>query len=79
MGCSNYNIPESHRSNIPNININIRTASTRLPLTPLQQFELYLQSTHDQNFNFPEITEDIYVGKGLKRMKGYISPISKED
>ena len=79
MGCSNYNFPESHHSNIPNISINLRTASTRLPLTPLQQFEPYLQSTHDKNFNFPEITEDIFVGKGLKKMKGYISPISKED
>ena len=79
MGCSNYDFPEKHHSNIPNISINLRTASTRLPLTPLQQFEPYLQSTHDQNFNFPEITEDIFVGKGLKKMKGYISPISKED
>ena len=44
-----------------------------------QQFIPYLQSIHDQNFNFPETKEDIFVGKGLKKMKGYISPISKEE
>jgi len=42
-------------------------------------FEPFLQSKDDKNFNFPEVEEEIYVGKGLKRMKGYISPISKED
>ena len=52
------------------INSNTRRFSQLIP---------YLQSRNDPNFNFPEVTEDIYVGLGLKKMKGYISPISKED
>ena len=42
-------------------------------------FEPYLQSKIDPYFNFPEVEEDIYVGEGLKRMKGYISTIPKEE
>lgn len=38
--------------------------------------EPYLQSRSDPNFNFPEI-ENVYEGKGLKKMKGYISTISE--
>ena len=77
MGCSSYRNLE--KNDIPQIstNINIRQSPTTLPIT--QQLEPYLQSNRDPNFNFPEITEDIYIGKGLKKMKGYISPISKED
>ena len=45
----------------------------------IRNFEPYLQSKNDENFNFPEVKKNIYVGKGLKRMKGYISNISKED
>ena len=77
MGCSSYSNLE--KNNIPQIsvNINIRQSPTTLPIT--QQLEPYLHSTRDPNFNFPEITEEIFVGKGLKKMKGYISPISKED
>ena len=52
------------------INSNTRRFSQLIP---------YLQSRNDPNFNFPEVTEDIYVGLGIKKMKGYISPISKED
>ena len=52
------------------INSNTRRFSHLIP---------YLQSRNDPNFNFPEVTEDIYVGLGIKKMKGYISPISKED
>ena len=44
-----------------------------------RRFEPFLQSNQDPNFNFKEVEEDIYVGKGLKKMKAYISPISKED
>ena len=44
-----------------------------------RQFEPFLQSKNDPNFNFKEVEEEIYVGNGLKKMKGYISPISKED
>ena len=45
------------------INSNTRRFSQLIP---------YLQSRNDPNFNFPEVTEDIYVGLGLKKMKGYI-------
>lgn len=41
-------------------------------------YEPYLESRHDENFNFPEIDNE-YSGTGIKRMKAYKSPISKED
>ena len=74
----------------PNSNDAIRSIPTRININAQQgqqqeqqqqprQPEPYLQSHHDPNFNFPEVSEEIYVGKGLKKMKGYISPISKED
>ena len=74
MGCS-YDLGENYnRNKIPPevIQLSLRTARTR-------QFEPFLQSKHDPNFNFPEIEEDIFIGKGLKKMKGFISSISKED
>jgi hypothetical protein len=40
-------------------------------------FEPYLQSKHDENFNFPEL--DHFIGKGLKRMHAYVSPVNKDD
>jgi len=39
--------------------------------------EPFLQSKIDPSFNFPEANE--MSGTGLKKMKGYICPISKED
>ena len=47
------------------------------PLGP--NFQPYLQSKNDPNFNFPEVKENKYVGKGLKKMKGYISNIPEEE
>ena len=41
-------------------------------------FEPFLQSKNDPSFNYPEI-ENTYIGIGLKRMKGYISPINLEE
>jgi len=41
--------------------------------------EPYLQSRVDPSFNFPEVKEEIYVGKGYKKMKGYISNIPEEE
>jgi hypothetical protein len=38
----------------------------------------YLPSAHDPDFNFPEVG-DIYVGTGLRKMKGYISTIPIEE
>ena len=65
MGCSNFSKEKNNKIS--------RQNQIYLQLEP------YLQSKHNENFNFPEITEEIYVGKGLKKMRGYISPISKED
>ena len=39
----------------------------------------YLQSRVNPNFNFPEVKEEKYVGGGLRRMKAFISNISKEE
>ena len=39
----------------------------------------YLQARVNPNFNFPEVKEDKYVGNGLRRMKAFISNISKEE
>ena len=39
----------------------------------------YLQAKVNPNFNFPEVKEDIYVGLGLRRMKAYKCPITKEE
>lgn len=45
----------------------------------IRSFEPYLQAKEDPNFNFPEVKENKYVGKGLKKMKGYISNVTKEE
>ena len=39
----------------------------------------YLQSNVNPNFNFPEVKDNTYSGKGLRRMKGYISNVPKEE
>ena len=44
-----------------------------------RQLEPYLQTKNNPNFNFPEVKDNIYVGKGLRKMKGYISIVSKEE
>lgn len=45
----------------------------------IRQLSPYLQAKVNPNFNFPEVKGNIYVGKGLRRMKGYISIVSKEE
>jgi len=45
----------------------------------IQNFQPYLQSKNDPYFNFPEVKEKKYVGKGLKRMRGYISNIPEDE
>ena len=45
----------------------------------IRQLAPYLQSRVNPNFNFPEVKDNNYVGKGLRRMKGYISIVSKEE
>ena len=39
----------------------------------------YLQARVNPNFNFPEVKEEIYTGNGLRKMKAYKSPVSKEE
>ena len=39
----------------------------------------YLQARVNPNFNFPEVKEEIYVGLGLRRMKAYKCPVTKEE
>ena len=48
-------------------------------LEMLRQLGPYLQTKNNPNFNFPEIDKNKYVGKGLRRMKGYKSIVSKEE
>ena len=71
MGCSTNNFNNNDNLNKP------LQHNQRLSIN--EQLEPYLQSNQIPDFNFKEINEDIYIGKGLKRMKGYISPISKEE
>lgn len=62
------NIINNNNNNDPN-NITF----SRLGIEP------YLQSQHIADFNFPEVEQDLYVGHGLKKMKGYISNIPKSE
>jgi hypothetical protein len=57
---------DSNHSNHINIDNNNNTSYI------FSTFEPYLQSKYNEYFNFPEIQNE-YIGKGLKRMKGYIS------
>jgi hypothetical protein len=45
----------------------------------IRQIAPYLQSKVNPNFNFPEVKDNVFVGKGLRKMKGYISIVSKEE
>jgi len=68
---------ENIQNNINNINqeLNNLSESNSSGLAP--SYEPYLQSKHDENFNYKEL--DKYVGTGIKRMKGYISPVPFEE
>ena len=73
MGCSYSSSEKKDNEPKPDEIIQQSLTNTR------RRFEPFLQSKQDPNFNFPEVEEDIFIGSGLKKMKGYISPISKED
>ena len=45
----------------------------------IPNFQPYLQSKNDPYFNFPEVKENKFLGKGLKKMKGYISNIPLDE
>ena len=68
---------ENIQNNINNINqeLNNLSESNSSGLSP--SYEPYLQSKHDENFNYKEL--DKYVGTGIKRMKGYVSPVPFEE
>ena len=66
-----------HSSHMLDDNLNNENNHNRI--NPHFQVEPYLESQHDPYFNFLEVNEDKYVGTGLKRMKCYISNISKND
>ena len=45
----------------------------------IRQLTPYLQNKVNPNFNFPEVKDGTYVGIGLRRMKGYISIVPKDE
>ena len=45
----------------------------------IRQLGPYLQEKVNPNFNFPEVKNSTYVGKGLRRMKAYISIVPKDE
>ncbi len=82
---NNENISRSvnidNNNNINNINIisNINGyTSNNYNQNNFSNFEPYLQSRNDPNFNYPEI-ENEFIGIGIKKMKGFISHITLEE
>lgn len=65
---NNYNFNQNSNQISPNYDDLIR----------INNFEPYLISKNDPNFNFP-IIENEYLGIGLKRLPGYISNITLEE
>jgi len=45
----------------------------------LREVSPYLQSKVNPNFNYPNSKDNVYVGKGLKKMRGYICIVPKEE
>ena len=65
----NNNIQRPNRPNIRQVNSDLN----------IRNLDPFLQSTINPSFNFPEVKENIYLGTGLRKIKGYISNISKEE
>ena len=81
---NNQNNQIQRNNNNNNINQEVNLINSRennlieinnLNINP--SYEPYLQSKHDENFNYKEV--DQYVGEGVKKMKGYICPVSFEE
>lgn len=70
----NSNNNNNYLNNLQNILNNV-SDENNLSLGPA--YEPYLQSKQDENFNYKEV-ENEFVGIGVKRMQGYISPVSFE-
>ena len=68
---------ENIQNNINNINQELNNLSESNSSGFAPSYEPYLQSKHDENFNYKEL--DKYVGTGIKRMKGYVSPVPFEE
>ena len=75
--------------NSPNLNINnnalINNIEDNLSEIPEEHnisfnhsYVPYLQPNQDENFNYKEV-DNVYIGVGVKRMNGYISPVSYEE
>jgi hypothetical protein len=79
--------PSQRVNNRPNINRNINIQTYNLNPNPVLNIlgDIYLQSKNNPNFNYQEIgkiliiLEGIFSGTGLRMMKGYNCPHSKED
>ena len=69
---NNINEELNDNNNISDGNSNSNNSNSFAP-----SYEPYLQSKHNENFNYKEL--DKYVGTGVKRMKGYISPVPFEE
>ena len=78
MGCDCSNEHDESISYYKQQNY-IQVAPSEIPSTNRIQFQPYLQSKSNPNFNFPEVEDEQYSGSGIKQMKGYISNISKEE
>jgi hypothetical protein len=79
---NNNNINQENNNNLiinneSDINNNIIISESNNPSVIGPSYEPYLQSKHDENFNYKET--DQYVGVGVKKMKGYISPVPYEE
>ena len=72
---SNHNNNNNYINNLQNL-LNNMPEENNLNLGPA--YEPYLQSKHDENFNYKEI-ENEYIGIGVKRMRGYICPVTFEE
>ena len=76
---SNNNQIQNENNDIFNLNNNNNTNNpVSIIPTSNPNFESYLISKNDPNFNYPELPNE-YLGHGLKRMKGYISAITLEE
>ena len=81
MGC-NCSSVNSKKKPINNNNIQRNNRPINRQVSSdinLRNLDSFLQSKINPSFNFPEVKENIFVGTGLKKIKGYISNVSKEE
>ena len=78
MGCDSSNERDESINYYKRHNY-INDERLEMPSVNTIQFQPYLQSKSNPNFNFPEVEVEQYSGSGIKQMKGYISNISEEE